>query len=297
LTKILVVDDNEQLSSMLQDVLESWGYEVATVPDGLGCLNMARETRPDIILLDIMLPGLSGYEVCSELKRDPATRSIAVIMMTALADTESRIHGFKVGADNFLVKPINYEEIRAIIEKLLENKHFSDATENRINVAEVLHQAAGFVVKDDDEEYATVTKYCEKLLETLNWDHDAAEKTRILVRLYQVSAAARKLNVPLDRILSSLDSLEMSRWLEPALRYLAGSEDMAAALTENDCLRPAQLVQAVIRYTRLLGESEGDRDMALSVLKRDAAATPSDKEIMKRFEEILKAEQILESIG
>ncbi|HBX75516.1 MAG TPA: two-component system response regulator, partial [Acidaminococcaceae bacterium] len=111
--KILVVDDNEQLSSMLKDVLESWGYTALIATEGRACLELARQEQPDIILLDIMLPGLSGYEVCSELKRDARTHSIAVIMMTALEDMESRIHGFKVGADNFLVKPINYNEVKA----------------------------------------------------------------------------------------------------------------------------------------------------------------------------------------
>ena len=94
--KILVVDDNEQLSSMLKDVLESWGYTALTATEGRSCLEIARQEQPDIILLDIMLPGLSGYEVCSELKRDGRTHSIAVIMMTALEDLESRIHGYKV---------------------------------------------------------------------------------------------------------------------------------------------------------------------------------------------------------
>ena len=73
--KILVVDDNEQLSSMLKDVLESWGYTALTATEGRSCLEIARQEQPDIILLDIMLPGLSGYEVCSELKRDGRTHS------------------------------------------------------------------------------------------------------------------------------------------------------------------------------------------------------------------------------
>ena len=96
MAKILVVDDNEQLNSMLKDVLESWDYTALMVTEGFACLDVARREMPDIILLDIMLPGLSGYEVCSALKSDPATKGIAVIMMTALEDVESRIHGFKV---------------------------------------------------------------------------------------------------------------------------------------------------------------------------------------------------------
>ena len=138
--KILVVDDNEQLSSMLKDVLESWGYTALTATEGRSCLEIARQEQPDIILLDIMLPGLSGYEVCSELKRDGRTHSIAVIMMTALEDMESRIHGYKVGADNFLVKPINYNEVKAIIQKLLKEKLYEDTLEESCNVAKAFRK-------------------------------------------------------------------------------------------------------------------------------------------------------------
>ena len=146
--KILVVDDNEQLSSMLKDVLESWGYTALTATEGRSCLEIARQEQPDIILLDIMLPGLSGYEVCSELKRDGRTHSIAVIMMTALEDLESRIHGYKVGADNFLVKPINYNEVKAIIQKLLKEKLYEDTLEESCNVAKAFRRARRTGKKD-----------------------------------------------------------------------------------------------------------------------------------------------------
>lgn len=81
---------------MLKDVLESWDYTVLLSEDGFSCLDLARKEKPDIILLDIMLRGLSGYEVCSELKKDPCTQETAVILMTALSDVQSRIHGYGV---------------------------------------------------------------------------------------------------------------------------------------------------------------------------------------------------------
>ena len=124
MAKILVVDDNEQLRDLLKDVVESWGYEVLEASQGRSCLALAQKERPNIILLDVMLPGLSGYEVCQSLKEDPSTHDISIIMVSALTDVEDRIHGFKVGADNFLVKPINYEELRAIVTKHLNEQQY-----------------------------------------------------------------------------------------------------------------------------------------------------------------------------
>ena len=134
---VLVVEDNEKLNSMLKDVLESWGYAVLTETDGHSGLETAQSRLPDVIMLDIMLPGMSGYEVCSVLKGDIRTQSVTVIMFTALEDLESRIYGYNVGADNFLVKPVNYNEVKAIIQKSLADKLYRDTLENGLDVVGV----------------------------------------------------------------------------------------------------------------------------------------------------------------
>ena len=297
--KILVVDDNEQLSSMLKDVLESWGYTALTATEGRSCLEIARQEQPDIILLDIMLPGLSGYEVCSELKRDGRTHSIAVIMMTALEDMESRIHGYKVGADNFLVKPINYNEVKAIIQKLLKEKLYEDTLEESCNVAKAFRKFGQLLLGQPVNINAPNMVYCNKLLESLNWDWATAKKARIAVMFPSPVELSKKTNLTVDQVISLTDGLYLGRWLQPVLRFLNAPVDDNEAfrpeLERKNCLKAAELALIVNRYTALLKEKQ-DRELTFSILKRESAVNHYNKEVLKQLEEILRAEQILESI-
>ena len=299
MSKILVVDDNEQLSSMLKDVLESWGYTALIATEGRSCLEIARLEQPDIILLDIMLPGLSGYEVCSELKRDSRTCSIAVIMMTALEDMESRIHGYKVGADNFLVKPINYNEVKAIIEKLLKDKLYQDTLEESCNVAKAFQHFGQLLLGQPTNINAPNMVYCNKLLESLNWDGAMAKKARIALMFPNPVELAKKTKLTVEQVISLPERLYMGRWLEPMLRFLNApvddNEEFRPELERQNCLKAAELALIVNRYTTLLKEKQ-DRELTFSILKRESAANHYNKEVLKQLEEILRAEQILESI-
>ena len=297
--KILVVDDNEQLSSMLKDVLESWGYTALIATEGRSCLETARREQPDIVLLDIMLPGLSGYEVCSELKRDAQTQSMAVIMMTALEDMESRIHGYKVGADNFLVKPINYNEVKAIIQKLLKDKQYLDTLEESCNVARTLQTFERLLLGHPTNINAPNMVYCKKLLESLNWDEATVKKARIALMLPSPVEVAQKTRLTVDQIISLTDNLHMGRWLKPMLRFLNAPVDNNAEfrpeLEKQNCLKAAELALIVNRYTSLLKEKQ-NRELTFSILKRESSENHYNKEVLKQLEEILRAEQILESI-
>ena len=297
--KILVVDDNEQLSSMLKDVLESWGYTALVASEGRSCLEIAQREQPDIILLDIMLPGLSGYEVCSELKRDGRTHSIAVIMMTALEDMESRIHGYKVGADNFLVKPINYNEVKAIIQKLLKEKLYEDTLEESCNVAKTFQRFGQLLLGEPVNINAPNMVYCNKLLESLNWDWAMAKKARIAVMLPSPAELAAKTGLTVEQIISLTANLYMGRWLQPMLHFLSApvndNEEFRPELERQNCLKAAELALIVNRYTTLLKEKQ-DRELTFSIIKREAAANHYNKEVLKQLEEILRAEQILENI-
>lgn len=297
--KILVVDDNEQLSSMLKDVLESWGYTALIATEGRSCLATAQREHPDIVLLDIMLPGLSGYEVCSELKRNAETQSIAVIMMTALEDIESRIHGYKVGADNFLVKPINYNEVKAIIQKLLKDKMYHDMLEESCSVAKTLQTFEQLLLGQPTNINAPNMVYSKKLLESLNWDEATVKKARIALMLPSPMEVAEKTHLSVEQIISLTDNLNMGRWLKPMLRFLNAPVDNNAEfrteLERQNCLKAAELALIVNRYTTLLKEKQ-NRELTFSILKRESVENHYNKEILKHLEEILRAEQILESI-
>ena len=106
--RVLIVEDNEQNIELLQAYLEDIdGVETATAADGLEALRAVGEHKPDLILLDIMMPNMSGFEVCRHLKDDPATRDIPIIVVTALNETSDYERSKECGADDFLTRPFN----------------------------------------------------------------------------------------------------------------------------------------------------------------------------------------------
>ncbi len=112
---ILVVDDNETNLKILESLLHSEGFAVELVRDGLMAIEIASQLQPDIILLDIMMPGIDGYETCRRLKTDDATRDIPIIFLTTLSDTINKVKGFEVGAVDFITRPLQYREVLARI--------------------------------------------------------------------------------------------------------------------------------------------------------------------------------------
>lgn len=117
--RILIVDDERRNRQLLEVMLSQEGYELVTANSGLEALDSVAAHRPDLILLDVMMPGLNGYEVAATLKVDPATRHIPIIILTALDDRNSRIHGLTAGAEEFLTKPVNRHELCLRVRNLL----------------------------------------------------------------------------------------------------------------------------------------------------------------------------------
>jgi phosphate regulon transcriptional regulator PhoB len=119
---ILVVEDDEDIQELLTYNLKAAGYGVVSSKDGYEALDAARKRLPDLILLDLMMPGISGFDVCRELRRDERTARIPVIMLTARGDEVDRIVGLELGADDYVVKPFSPRElllrIKAVLKRL-----------------------------------------------------------------------------------------------------------------------------------------------------------------------------------
>ncbi|NWF91671.1 MAG: two-component system response regulator [Syntrophaceae bacterium] len=128
--KILVVDDEDRNLRLMTLLLTSFGYEVATASNGREALEKVRESPPDMILLDIMMPQMDGFEVARELKREDETRIIPVVMVTALNEVEDRVKALEAGADDFLSKPVDKSELRARVQSLLKVKAYNDHMRN-----------------------------------------------------------------------------------------------------------------------------------------------------------------------
>jgi len=128
---ILVVDDQEDNVELLRARLEARGYTVRTATDGQQALDSVKENPPDLILLDVMMPRMSGIEVVRRIKTDKDLPFIAVIMQTALDSTESRVQGLDAGADDYITKPINFAELEARVRSMLRIKKLQEDLESR----------------------------------------------------------------------------------------------------------------------------------------------------------------------
>jgi len=124
--KILVADDAPDNVALVQDVLAVEGYEVIPAYDGAEALLQIRLHLPDLVLLDINMPRLDGYEVCRRLKEDAETADIPVLMLTALAEPDYRVKGLQLGAEDYLTKPFDYRELVARVRARLRNKYTAD---------------------------------------------------------------------------------------------------------------------------------------------------------------------------
>jgi two-component system cell cycle response regulator len=136
--RILVVDDVAANTRLLEAKLTAEYYEVATAQTGFAALHVAGEWQPDLILLDVMMPGLDGYETCRRLKGDARTVHIPVVMVTALGEPEERIRGLESGADDFMTKPVEYLTLMARIRSLVRLKRLLDEWRARGETAQAL---------------------------------------------------------------------------------------------------------------------------------------------------------------
>ncbi len=157
-SRVLVVDDNPNTMRLMEELLSSRGYDVVALLDAAQAEAEILRRAPDLVLSDVVMPGKSGYELCRELKENPATRLIPFVLITGLAEREDRVRGIEAGADDFLSKPIFPEELFARVKSLLKLKEFTDELET----AESVLCTLGLSVESRDP---YTEGHCERLAE------------------------------------------------------------------------------------------------------------------------------------
>ena len=145
--RILVVDDEPDAIELIRFNLKASGYEVLTAEDGEEALAKARKFSPDMILLDLMLPEIDGLEVCKILRRDPATASLPIIMLTAKASEIDRVLGLEFGADDYVTKPFSPRELMLRVRNLLKRKESSKEEVERFQVRDIELDVSKYEVK------------------------------------------------------------------------------------------------------------------------------------------------------
>ena len=123
LAKILVIDDEKDIVSLLRYHLEKAGFQCFEGMDGAIALRLIREHHPDLLILDLMLPGMDGLEICRQLRQDAATARLPILMLTAKAEEVDRVVGLEVGADDYVVKPFSPRELVARVRAILRRAH------------------------------------------------------------------------------------------------------------------------------------------------------------------------------
>lgn len=120
--KILIVDDEKDIRSLIEKILGNISYEVSQAKDGQEMFNLLEKNKPDLILLDVMMPGVNGYEICHLLKRNPDTASIPVVLLTVLSGPQDASKGMAMGAAAYLTKPFDPDDLGQEIEHILNNQ-------------------------------------------------------------------------------------------------------------------------------------------------------------------------------
>ncbi|HWR16418.1 MAG TPA: HD domain-containing phosphohydrolase [Terriglobales bacterium] len=204
---ILVVDDNHDNAVLMRELLHTDGYQVQIAGNAVEAEAAIRRAMPDLILLDVVMPGKSGIELCRELKNNPETRLIPVVMITGLTERDDKIRAIEAGADDFLNKPIFPEELFARAKSLLKLKEFTDELESAEDVLCTL----GLSVESRDPYTAghceRLADYAEQLGRHLGLDEDFIVALRRGGYLHDIG----KITVP-DEILKKGSNLTPSEW-------------------------------------------------------------------------------------
>jgi putative two-component system response regulator len=229
--QILVVDDEATNRLLLRQILTPLGYQVVEAADGVAALAQVARSLPDLILLDVVMPEPNGYEVCRELKKDPRTRLVPVVMLTGLDQRADRIKASDLGADEFLTKPFDVTELTTRVRSLVALKQFTDELEHASHVLE----GVALVVEGRDNYTGTHCKRLAEYASRVGRSLRLGEEDLKILRLGGVFHDLGKVAIS-DNILNKPGRLSPEEWTAMRRHPLVGAELCQSMRTMNKVL-------------------------------------------------------------
>ena len=202
MSQILVVEDDPDIAELIRHYLEKSGHAVQVLGSGAVVLPKVRGARPDLIVLDLMLPGLDGLMVCQALRSDPLTAAIPIIMVTARGDEADRIAGLELGADDYVTKPFSAKELAARVSALLRRTQRLDPAEPVVRYRTITIDSARHVVTVDGREVRLTAKEFLLLLYLVQHRGRVLSRDLLLTDVwgYQYTGGTRTVDVHIRRL-------------------------------------------------------------------------------------------------
>jgi DNA-binding response OmpR family regulator len=208
--KVLIVEDDPDIAALIAHYREKTGYAAEAIPDGGRALARARQTPPDLIILDLMLPGLNGLEICRALRADDKTAGLPIVMLTARGEEAERILGLDVGADDYIVKPFSPNELMARVRALLRRSAPPHSREHVLTCGPIVVDLDRHIVSDGGDQVRLTAK--EFLLLQYFMEHRGRvlSRDRLLSDVwdYQYPGETRTVDVHVRRLREKLPVLE-----------------------------------------------------------------------------------------
>lgn len=306
---VLAVDDNEQNLQLLEEYLWGWGYDVVLARDGQEALDLWPKHNPSIIVLDVMMPNMDGYEACTRIKSMPGGRTIPILMLTALTATEDKIRALECGADDFLNKPINREELRTRIQSLIKIRNLRKELDSSENIIMTLTTALESKDPRAIGHVHRVASYASHLCDKLGMSADEKETVIKGALLHDLGM----IGVPDDLILKSalndqeqvlfaehtrmgasiLEPMATFRQFVPIVRWHHEHFDGTGYpdhLRGDDIPIEAQIVAIANRFDEIHHEQSITEEAALAQLTGEAERGWFDRELVKLFASALPEE-------
>ncbi len=216
---LLLVDDESTNLQVLRHTLQTQ-YRLLFAKDGRTALSLVRKDRPDLILLDIMMPGMSGYEVCEALKRDEATRAIPVIFVTALSQVADEHKGLELGAVDYITKPFNPPVVQARVRTHLSLVQADEVRETRLQIIRCLGAAAEYRDNETGLHIVRMSHYAWRLAREVGYSDEAADELLNAAPMHDVG----KIGIP-DAVLLKPGKLDEAEWTVMRRHTVIGAPD------------------------------------------------------------------------